>query len=190
MAHAHIFWCSSASLYLSKPFSGMRTKPFVGCAHTEKESHNLRSTARPTLNANFDSNHRRPCTCALARCRLRNHCKTRARGAWLFLGHFLDQWYICPPVCPMPARAGQGRRGSPLRPCRTLGPALGHPVPDKCFVPRQPGTATVPLAETCHCPGRDRGMLLLLVRCPPSPDIEGSSCGECHPQSVRVSPPK
>lgn len=25
---------------------------------------------------------------------------------------------------------------------------------------------------------------------PPSPDIEGSSCGECHPQSVRVSPPK
>lgn len=129
-------------------------------------------------------------TCALARRRLRNHCKTRLRGARLSLGHFLDQRDICPPVCPMRLGAGQGKRGAPLWPCWTLGPALGHPVRDERFIPHRPGTATVPQAETCHCPGRGRGMLLFLVCCPLQPHIltgvpVGSvtlKVGECHPQ--------
>lgn len=144
--------------------------------HTERRNPTPQGpTVQLTLNANFDGTTerhqraRRPCTCALARRRLRNHCKTRVRGARLFLGHFLDQRHICLPVSPMPVGTGQGRRGAPPRPCWTLGPALGHPVLDKRFIPHHPGTATVPQAETCHCPGRSRGMLLLLVCCPPQP---------------------
>lgn len=83
------------------------------------------------------------------------------------MGHFLDQRDICLPLCPMPVGAGQGRPGTPPRPCWTLGPVLGQPVLDKHFIPHHPGT--VSRAETCHCPGRGRGMLLLLVCCPPQP---------------------
>lgn len=184
----------------SKPFQTFlrdENKTFCElCSDREGTPHpKVRQFSRPSVQtpmATTESHQlaQRPCTCALTRRRLRNHCKTRVRGARLFLGHFLDQRDICPPVCPMPAGAAKGGKG-PLHGlsghlgllwatlCRTSAPfptTLAQPL----TLWQKLATVRAEAVECCCC---------CWVAVPPSPYTDGSPCEECHPQSVRVSPP-
>lgn len=162
MAHVHIFRCSSASLYFSKPFSGLRTKSSAGRAHPGKEPHTPRSdsSADPQCKLRWQPQKATGC-----RVRVPSHgavCVTIAKLGPEEHGYSwvtpLTNGTSAHPCVPRRREQGKAVEGPLPGPAGHLGL---QSVPDKRFVPCQPGTATVPPAETCHCPGRGRGMLLL-----------------------------
>lgn len=147
----------------------------MGCAYTEKESHTLRSDSSADPQCQLGWQPQRATNTLGGRVRVPSHgtvCVTVAKHkreehgySWVTSLTNGVSAYPCVPHWWEKGRRGKGPLHSPWTP----GPALGHSVLAKLLIPHHPGTVTVPLAETCHCPGRGCGMLLLLVCCPPQP---------------------